>query len=90
MTNRTELYVKPNFVKELANGYPLILKEAITNETLVEEGSIIQLIDKQGNYIATGYYGEQNKGLGWVLTRKQSEEIDVAFFVKCLIRNSFL
>ena len=79
-TNRTELYVKPNFVKELANGYPLILKEAITNETPVEEGSIIQLIDKQGNYIATGYYGEQNKGLGWVLTRKQSEEIDVAFF----------
>ena len=68
-------------MKELANGYPLILKEAITNETLVEEGSIIQLIDKQGNYIATGYYGEQNKGLGWVLTRKQSEEIDVAFFV---------
>ena len=67
-------------MKELANGYPLILKEAITNETLVEEGSIIQLIDKQGNYIATGYYGEQNKGLGWVLTRKQSEEIDVAFF----------
>ena len=80
MKNRTELYVKPNFVKELANGYPLILKEAITNETPVEEGSIIQLIDKQGNYIATGYYGEQNKGLGWVLTRKQSEEIDVTFF----------
>lgn len=67
-------------MKELANGYPLILKEAIANETLVEEGSIIQLIDKQGNYIATGYYGEQNKGLGWVLTRKQAEEIDVAFF----------
>ena len=67
-------------MKELANGYPLILKEAIANETLVEGGSIIQLIDKQGNYIATGYYGEQNKGLGWVLTRKQSEEVDVAFF----------
>ena len=80
-TNRTELYVKPNFVKELANGYPLILKEAITNETPVEEGSIIQLIDKQGNYIATGYYGEQNKGLGWVSTRQQADEIDDAFFV---------
>ncbi|MEK4427542.1 class I SAM-dependent rRNA methyltransferase [Solibacillus sp. FSL K6-1523] len=78
-----ELYVKPKFIKQMTNGYPLILKEAIDMpEVAIAEGTIVQLLDAQGGYIATGYYGEQNKGIGWVLSRKQKEAIDVRFFTK--------
>ncbi|WP_042475720.1 class I SAM-dependent rRNA methyltransferase [Bacillus ndiopicus] len=79
----TTLLIKENYVKELKNGYPLILKDAVENaETSIEEGTLVQLMDKQGQYIATGYYGIQNKGIGWVLSRKENEQIDTAFFVK--------
>ncbi|MEC1177570.1 class I SAM-dependent rRNA methyltransferase [Metasolibacillus meyeri] len=79
----TTLLIKDNYVKELKNGYPLILKTALENEdAAIEEGTLVQLVDKQGQYIATGYYGVQNKGIGWVLTRKENEQIDMVFFVK--------
>lgn len=78
-----EIYVKPKFIKQMTNGYPLILKEAIDMpEVAIAEGTLVQLLDAQGGYIATGYYGEQNKGIGWVLSRKQKEVIDVRFFTK--------
>lgn len=83
MEQLRELYVKPKFIKQMTNGYPLILKEAIDMpEVPISEGSLVQLLDAQGGYIATGYYGEQNKGIGWVLSRKQKEVIDVRFFAK--------
>ena len=78
-----EIYVKSKFMKQMQNGYPLILKEAVDiPEVPIVEGTIVQLLDAQGGYIATGYYGEQNKGIGWVLSRKQKEAIDVRFFKK--------
>lgn len=83
MREKVELQVDAKAIKDLTNGYPLILKEAIvTTEAGVAEGSLIRLVDKNGGYIATGYYGAQNKGIGWVLSRKEKEEIDVKFFTK--------
>ncbi|AWE07786.1 RlmI/RlmK family 23S rRNA methyltransferase [Lysinibacillus sp. 2017] len=83
MRQKVELLVDAKAIKDLTNGYPLILKDAIaTTEVTVEEGSLIHLVDKNGGYIATGYYGAQNKGIGWVLTRKEKEQIDVKFFTK--------
>src|SRR5699024_12449925 len=32
------------------------------------------------NYVATAYYGLQNKGIGWVLSRDEKEVIDDSFF----------
>ncbi|WP_432353339.1 class I SAM-dependent rRNA methyltransferase [Sporosarcina sp. A2] len=65
----------------LKKGYPLILKDAVMNpEVLTEEGSLLRLIDRNRRFIAKGYYGNQNKGIGWVLTRKEEEDIDFAFF----------
>lgn len=62
-------------------GHPLIPRNGVLNiEALQEEGSIIHLVDRKGHFYAKGYYGEQNKGIGWVLTRKESEEIDDALF----------
>lgn len=80
MRQLVELQVDAKAIKDLTNGYPLILKDAIvTSEVEVEEGSLLHLVDKNGGYIATGYYGAQNKGIGWVLSRKEKETIDVKF-----------
>ncbi|MGM9949484.1 MAG: class I SAM-dependent rRNA methyltransferase [Lysinibacillus sp.] len=85
MRQLVEIQVKPAAIKDLTNGYPLILKEAIEMpEVTVEEGSLLHLVDKNGGYIATGYYGIQNKGIGWILTRKEKEKIDRKFFAKKL------
>lgn len=83
MRQLIELHLKPTSIKDITNGYPLILKDAIeTSEVTIEQGSLVHLVDKNGGYIATGYYGVQNKGIGWVLSRKEKEVIDKKFFVK--------
>ncbi len=73
--------VKPRDSKKLRNGFPLILKEAIVSpQKLQEEGQILKLVDDSGRFIAKGYFGKQNKGYGWVLTRQENESINQAFF----------
>lgn len=83
----TTLLIKENYVKELKNGYPLILKDAVENEDAsIIEGTLVKLVDNKGQYIATGYYGVQNKGVGWVLTRNANEQIDRAFLRREFMR----
>lgn len=73
--------LKSNSVKDIKNGYPLLVKDAIKDsEVVMQEGNLLYLVDLNGAFIGTGYYGKQNKGIGWVLTRKEKEEIDVSFF----------
>ncbi|EMI3504057.1 TPA: class I SAM-dependent rRNA methyltransferase [Bacillus cereus] len=73
--------IKPKFIKEIKSGYPLILKDAIQNLNDVrEEGTIIKVVDEKNNFVGKGYYGKQNKGYGWILTRKESEPINQSFF----------
>lgn len=68
---------------KLRKGYPLIEKDAVENsKVLKEEGMIIRILDEKKNYIGTGYYGVQNKGVGWVITREPEEYIDAAFCEK--------
>ncbi|ANU26679.1 class I SAM-dependent rRNA methyltransferase [Planococcus versutus] len=79
---KTEISIKINdkFKAEYAKGYPLISKEALEDpEVIATEGSILKLVDKQGHFLAKGYYGRQNKGYGWVLTNTESETIDQTF-----------
>ncbi|MFF2449482.1 class I SAM-dependent rRNA methyltransferase [Neobacillus sp. NPDC058068] len=79
------LKVKSNFVNKLKSGYPLISKEAIINvNDTVKEGSVIKLVDERNRFIGKGYYGKQNKGLGWVQSRKENVSIDQNFFKKKL------
>lgn len=84
---KSEISVKINnkFKTEYANGYPLVTKEALENpEVLQTEGSILKLVDKQGRFLAKGYYGLQNKGYGWVLTNDENETVDQAFIERKL------
>ncbi|MDM5156719.1 class I SAM-dependent rRNA methyltransferase [Bacillus sp. DX1.1] len=81
MRSEVIVKIKTKFINELKSGYPLILKDAIHNVNDVsEEGTIIKLLDEKNQFLGKGYYGKQNKGYGWILTRKEQEQIDQAFF----------
>lgn len=81
MTKTIDVQVNAQSIAAFKKGYPLILKDAVVNpEVLSEEGTIIRLVDKYRKFIAKGYYGNQNKGIGWVLTKDENEEIDFGFF----------
>ncbi|MBO0587802.1 class I SAM-dependent rRNA methyltransferase [Sporosarcina sp. E16_8] len=83
MTKTIDLQVNARNIKDFKKGYPLILKDAIINSGVLAteaEGTIVRLVDKDRRFVAKGYYGSQNKGLGWVLTRKEEEVIDFNFF----------
>ncbi len=77
--------VKGKFANKYKSGYPLISKEAILNlNEVTKEGTIIRLVDEKNRFIAKGYFGKQNKGYGWVLSRNENEQIDQNFFVNKL------
>ncbi|MDT3492861.1 class I SAM-dependent rRNA methyltransferase [Bacillus toyonensis] len=81
MRSEVTIKIKPKFIKEIKSGYPLILKDAIQNSNDIrEEGTLIKVVDEKNQFIGKGYYGKQNKGYGWILTRKESEQINQSFF----------
>ena len=81
MNSEIQVKIKDKFVHKLEKGYPLIAKESILNsDALQKEGSIIKLVDERNRFIAKGYFGKQNKGYGWILTRNEKESVDGAFF----------
>ncbi|MBG9502618.1 50S rRNA methyltransferase [Bacillus thuringiensis] len=81
MRSEVTVKIKPKFIKEIKSGYPLILKDAIQNlNDVQEEGTIIKVVDEKSQFVGKGYYGKQNKGYGWILTRNGSEQINQSFF----------
>ncbi|MCF6310686.1 MAG: class I SAM-dependent rRNA methyltransferase [Sulfurimonas sp.] len=83
MYKEIDLTVKPEFVGEYKDGYPLISKESVLDWKMVtNEGCIVNLLDSKNRFIVKGYYGIQNKGYGWVLTQKKDEKIDADYFIK--------
>ena len=62
-----EVKLHEKHVEKYKNQYPLIFKEALLGYQMLEtsqleEGTILKLTDERGRYVATGYYGKQNKG----------------------------
>jgi len=83
MRQLVELQVVKASSRDLTNGYPLIERESVLDQSQdMQEGDLLHLTDELGSFIATGYYGEQNKGIGWVLSRKEKEQINAKFFEK--------
>ena len=81
MSKEINLTIKPEFISQFRDGYPLISKESIVDWTNVtKEGAIVNLVDNKKKFIVKGYYGIQNKGYGWVLTSKKDEKIDIDYF----------
>jgi len=81
MNNVVRLKVKSKFVNTIKAGYPLVTEEMIHQlPAEVAEGAIIEVVDEKNQFIAKGYYGKQNKGRGWILSRDKQELFDLAFF----------
>ena len=86
MTQEIKLMVKPDYIKKYKSGYPLIHKDSVAHfKDVATEGAIIYLTDQKGRFIAKGYYGIQNKGIGWVLTTDEKETIDFHFFKRSIL-----
>ncbi|MDR4890409.1 class I SAM-dependent rRNA methyltransferase [Fredinandcohnia sp. QZ13] len=84
MGTELSIKVKSNLVNKYRGGYPLITKQVMNNIGSLEEGVLINLVDEHDAFIGKGYYGKQNKGYGWVLTRNKDEKIDQSFFERKL------
>ncbi|WP_170006120.1 class I SAM-dependent rRNA methyltransferase [Bacillus fonticola] len=83
MENEIVVKVKSKLVKKYKKGYPLLTAESIENDKeLTVEGSVFTLVDDRNQFMARGYYGKQNKGIGWTLTHVQDELINLEFFIK--------
>ncbi|MFS0821163.1 class I SAM-dependent rRNA methyltransferase [Bacillus sp. 1P02SD] len=84
MGTELNIKVKSNLVNKYRGGYPLITKQVMNDVGSLEEGVLINLVDEHHAFIGKGYYGKQNKGYGWVLTRNKDEKIDQSFFERKL------
>ncbi|MCY8690074.1 class I SAM-dependent rRNA methyltransferase [Bacillus spizizenii] len=79
------LTLKKAHAAKIKKGYPLIDKEALAGSAgHVKEGDLVDIVSESGEFLARGYYGLQNKGVGWTLTRNKQEQIDQAFFLSKL------
>lgn len=81
MNTELTLQLKSKYVNEMKKGYPLIQKESVLDAAgLKHEGELIRLTDERHRFIGKGYYGKQNKGIGWILTANENEDINQSFF----------
>lgn len=75
--------VKANMAKKIKNGYPLIKSEDVVNpKELTNQLEWVVFSSQNGEPLAIGYVGKQNKGAGWVLSTNPKEALDQSFFVK--------
>ena len=63
-----KLQVTKKAEHKFKKGYPLIQKEDLQQVPAPLPTDWLTLIDSQGQRLAEGYLGEQNKGIGWLLS----------------------
>ncbi|MBQ0138279.1 MAG: class I SAM-dependent rRNA methyltransferase [Kurthia sp.] len=75
------LRIKPEYLNDIKRGYSLVSRDAVPNRDILEvEGELFEITDAHNKFIGKGYYGNQNKGIGWILSTKEDEAIDQEFF----------
>ncbi|MDG5472757.1 class I SAM-dependent rRNA methyltransferase [Jeotgalibacillus sp. ET6] len=78
----TKVRIKKKFADKMKNGYPLLTAEMLENpDDSGQEGDILTAVDERNQFIARGYAGKQNKGIGWLITWDAEEEIGYRLFV---------
>ncbi|WP_282173236.1 class I SAM-dependent rRNA methyltransferase [Cytobacillus firmus] len=83
MSNAIKLIAASKYMNSFRDGYPLVTEESVQRiPNGIKEGAVIELTDESGRFIGKGYYGKQNKGRGWILSRNPQETFDEAFFAK--------
>lgn len=82
-----KLIIRSKYTDRYRKGYPVIIRDSVLNpEQLKQEGQLVRLYDEKDRFIAIGYFGIQNKGLGWILDRDEKAVIDLTFFKSRLIK----
>lgn len=81
------LKINGKHLDKYKQNYPLLFKEAVLGfhqleAEGIEEGTLLKLVDTGNQFIATAYYGIQNKGIGWILSKREKEKIDLQFFLR--------
>ncbi|GAA3020591.1 class I SAM-dependent rRNA methyltransferase [Tetragenococcus solitarius] len=74
-----EIKITQQAAKRLNHGYPLLQKEDLLEP--IKENRWLTFVDQQRKFIAKGYLGLQNNGVGWSLTT-ENRPLDHAFFVE--------
>ncbi len=83
MRKEINIELKSEYISKYEEAYPLLLKEALVDfNTLIPEGMLLNLLSTNHKFIAKAYYGNQNKGFGWILSSDKNEKIDLDFFIK--------
>jgi 23S rRNA (cytosine1962-C5)-methyltransferase len=80
MEKSVRLKVKSSSEKNYQAGYPLLNEDSFEKFPALSEGTIVEIIDGRNKFLGKGYYGIQNKGRGWILSRNEHEAFDQKFF----------
>jgi len=80
-----KIRIKDEYIDHIRSGNPLLEKKMFDNTRFLQkEGDVIKIVSMKDRFLARGYYGIQNKGCGWVLSRHVKQKIDMDFFKKTI------
>lgn len=72
-------------IKRIRQGNPLIKEEDLAKKTKELPLEWVEFVDHKQAYVATGYLGKQNKGIGWVLDQTR-RPIDRSFIKEVFLQ----
>ena len=80
-----KIILKDEYVNHIKSGNPLLEEKMfVSTRFLQKEGDVLKIVSEKDRFLARGYYGIQNKGCGWVLSRHVKQKIDMDFFKKTI------
>jgi len=80
-----KIMLKDEYVNHIKSGNPLLEEKMfVSTRFLQKEGDVLKIVSEKDRFLARGYYGIQNKGCGWVLSRHVKQKIDMDFFKKTI------
>ncbi len=80
-----KITLKDEYISHIRSGNPILEKRMFENTRFLQkEGDVLKIVNKKSKFVARAYYGLQNKGCGWVLTRNVKQKIDADFFKKTI------
>jgi len=80
-----KIMLKDEYIDHIKSGNPILEnKMFVSTRFLKKEGDILKIITQKDRFLARAYYGVQNKGCGWVLSRHVKQKIDADFFKKMI------
>lgn len=80
-----KVVLKDEYIDHIRSGNPILEKKMfVSTKFLQKEGDVLKIVNQKDRFLARAYYGIQNKGCGWVLTRQVKQKIDHDFFKKTI------